>query len=82
MIKYHFGNNSHCITYLFLFLTERTIIQNSLMETSTGRLQNPVVGSSREQRMGSSRDVRWTLNKQVYLKSTLKHAETTLKYWS
>ena len=46
-----------------------------------GRLQNPVVGSSREQRMRSSRDVRWTLNKQVYLRTTLKHAETTLKCW-
>ena len=45
------------------------------MKASTGCLQDPFVESSQEQMMGRSRDVRWTLNKQVYLNSTIKHAE-------
>ena len=44
MKKVFFRNNIPCITYLFLFFTERTNIQKFKTGTSTGRLWDPVAG--------------------------------------
>ena len=59
-------SNSPCITYLFVFFTERTNTQKFQTETSTGLLLDSVVGRPGDQIMKRSRYVRGTSIKHVF----------------
>ena len=65
MKKLFFRSNSPCITYLFLFLTERTNIQKFLMGTSMGRLWDPVARRPWDQMTGRS-NMFFKFNSQTY----------------
>ena len=73
MKKMFFRSNSPLFTHLLLFFTKKTNIQNVYIETSTGRLQDPVEGSAGDQIMGRSGHVPATSVIHVFLNSTQKH---------
>ena len=66
MIELFFKTNRKCITCLFLFFTARTNIQKFYIETSTGRLRDPVGERPRDQIMGRPREMGKTFTKYVF----------------
>ena len=66
MKKIFFRRNSPCITYLFLFFTERANIQKFLTGTSRGRLRVPAAGRPGDQMMDVDPTCFFKLNSQKH----------------
>ena len=73
MKKMFFRCNSPCFTHLFLIFTEKTNIQKFLIETSMGRLRDPVARRPGDQMMGRSGDVRGTSVINVFKLNSQTH---------